>query len=261
MTKHTSLFSVFLVSAILLMNANTTIGTIKYRTLQQDEREAQNIAQEFVKRFQKTRDVEVLTKDMFLDNFISHFVSGDKTVPLSLYLRLTNNERFRLFVIQSNISYLQAIDVLWRPEKKYESDEENARLAFQSILPNTLAEKIKTIAFRGGRLAFADYRDFRLRLPEIEKVLAEARSHLIKQGIEQTPKFQKELDDTITNEGINYRVRTYIGGDDIKDCERLVGFPKNQKFYRVETPLFLGVILVKVKNQMKIVRLTVVDGD
>jgi len=95
----------------------------------------------------------------------------------------------------------------------------------------------------------------------MEKVLAEARVHLIQQGIEQTPEFQRELDDKVTDTGIEYRVRAYIGGGNIKDCEPLIGFPANQKFYRVEIPLMMGVILAKVNGQMKIVRLTYVDGD
>jgi len=208
----------------------------------------------------ETRDVALLIDEMLLPDFISHFVSGDGSVSPSVYSHLTKAERLRLFITQTNGSYLKTLDVKSETKRNY-SENKSGKFAFKSILPAAMAERLRKVAWRGGEFRFSNYKDFHSRLPKIEQVLSEARDYLSTKGLEQNPKFQRRLDDTVQGTGINYRVRAYVGGDNIKDCEPLVGFPANQKFYRAETPLFVGVILVKIGDQMKIVRLTQVDGD
>jgi hypothetical protein len=226
----------------------------------QEECEAQQTAQQFVKRMLETRDVAPLIDEMFLSDFISHFVSGDDSMSPSLYSNLKHTERLHLFVAQSNATYLATLDAIYKPKRKLSADE-RYKEAFKSILSPVLAERLQNVVWPGNEFRFSSYKDFQSRISKIEKVLSEARSYLISQGIEQTPEFQEKLNNTIKGTGVNYHVREYIGGDKIKDCEPLVGFPANQKFFRVETPLLIGVILVKDNNQMKIVRLTYVDED
>ena len=227
---------------------------------EQEQREAQQTAQLFVKRMQETRDVAPLIDELFLSDFVSHFVSSDDSVSPVLYARLTGTERLRLFIAQVNLSYLITLDIKSEKKRNY-SEGEADRAAFKSILPAAVAERLRTVAWRDGELRFSSYQDFQSRLPELEKLLSEARDYLIKCGIEQTPEFRRTLDDTVQGTGVNYRVRMYVGGEEIKDCEPLAGFPPTQKFFRVETPLLMGLILVKAGGRMKIVRVTGVDGD
>lgn len=253
--------AVSLICIALFITANNCFAMDEVPLTEQEKCEAQQAAQHFVKRMQKTRDVSLLFEELFLPDFISHFVSdADESISASLYSQLTQAERRRLFIVQINGSYLITLDVKSGTTDNYPADK-SGKSAFKNILPAAMAERLRNVAWREGELQFSDYQDFQSRLPKIEGVLSEARTYLIKRGIEQTPKFQRSLDDTITGEGINYRVRAYVGSDEIQDCEPLGGFPANQKFFRVETPLFLGVILVKDGNRMRIVRLTVVDGD
>ncbi len=225
-----------------------------------EKREAQGAAQVFVKRMQQTRDVAALIDELFVPDFVSHFVSGDcDCLPPELYLCLSDTDRLRWFVALNNLSYLITLDVLHRPANY--TEDESHELAFKSILPDTVAAKLQSLTSQEKDFQIGDSQAFQSLLLSLERALAEARPHLLRQGIEQTPEFQKELDDTVQDTGINYRVRAYIGGDDVKDCEPLIGFPANQKFYRVEIPLMMGVILVEDERQMKIVRLTYVDGD
>jgi hypothetical protein len=133
----------------------------------------------------------------------------------------------------------------------------------RTLLPHSTILKLKrALHLRNGETELKTYEQFRLFMPAIEKALAEARAYLKRRGLEQTPEFQKHL---ISNErlgtGVNYRVRAYIGGQNIKDCDPLVGFASNQKFFRVELPLLIAAILTKDGEQLKIVRLTFVDGD
>jgi hypothetical protein len=44
---------------------------------EQERTDAQRVARQFVRRTQQTRDVNQLIRELFLQNFISHFVSGD----------------------------------------------------------------------------------------------------------------------------------------------------------------------------------------
>jgi hypothetical protein len=249
-----------LLGIVMVMTAVIGFSAEEKGITKQEEREAQQFAQRFVKRLQETRDVTPIIDEMFLPDFISHFVSGDETVSPSLYSLLMPAERQRLFIAQTNAGYLATLDVICKPERKM-SEEEKYKSAFESILPSATAEKLRNAAWPNNQFAFSSYEDFQSRLPEIEKALSEARTYLISHLIEQTPEFQSKLDDTVKGTGMNYRVRAYIGGDEIKDSESLVGFPANQKFFRVETPLQMGVILIRDDNQMKVVRVTGVDED
>jgi len=92
--------------------------------------------------------------------------------------------------------------------------------------------------------------------------VAEAIRYLKRRDIEQTAQFQRRLKTNDTfGTGINYRVRVYTGGQNVKDCEPLVEFPESYRFIRVELPLLIGAIFIRDGEQMKIVRLTFVDGD
>jgi len=209
----------------------------------------------------KTRDVAPLIRELFLPNFISHFVAGDcECMSPHFYSRLSKRERIRWFVALNNFSYLITVDVLHGRDLN-PSDEGYDASAFKGVLPDKTAENLQRIVPDKIDDQIKDNKVFRSLLSRVEKALAEARLHLIRRGIEQTPEFQRRLDDRVTNTDIGYRVRAYIGGDNIKDCEQLVGFPSKQKFYRVEVPLMMGVILVKHGKRMKIVKLTYVDGD
>ncbi len=227
----------------------------------QEIEEAQETAQRFESRMLQTRDVAALFDELFLPNFISHFMSSDcECIPLSLYSQLSEDKRIRWFVAVNNISYLITLDVLHGPSRNPE-DDKYLDSTFKRILPDKLAKQLQKLIPQESDFQITDYQAFQSTLISLEKILAKARVHLIRQGIEQTSEFQKELRDKVTNTDIGYRVRAYVGGENVKDCEPLIGFPANQKFYRVETPLMMGVILVKDGEQMKIVRLTIVDGD
>lgn len=224
-------------------------------------REAQQAAQRFVRRIQQTRDVAPLIRELFAPDFVSHFVSSDcECMSQELYSRLSKSERIRWFVALNNLSYLVTLDVLHGPSRNPE-DKNYRASSFKGILPDKIAEELQKLMVHENDYQVKDYRAFRSLLTRMEKVLAEARAHLVRQGIEQTPEFQRELADKVTGTGIDYRVRAYVGGQNIKDSGPLIGFPSRQKFYRVEIPLMMGVILTKVRGRMKIVRLTYVDGD
>ncbi len=227
----------------------------------QEIEEAQNTARRFVGRMQQTRDVSALINELFVPDFSSHFVSGDcECLPPWLYSQLSARERLRWFVALNNFSYLTILNVLHGPPRNPAADN-YLDSTFESILPNDLARRLRKLIHQENDFQIADRQAFQSFLIPAEKTLAEARRHLVRQGIEQTPGFQKELRDEVTGKDIGYRVRAYVGGENVKDCETLVGFPADQIFYRVETPLMMGVVLTRHAGQMKIVRLTIVDGD
>ena len=220
----------------------------------QEIEEAQESAQRFVSRMQQTRDVGALFDELFSADFISHFVSDD-FVPPSLYSRLSHTERQRLFAAIYNLHYLSAVAIMSdHDDMKVVTGERKSNLKI--LLPHSTLVKIRR-AFRllgGEDNRMTSYRRFR--------ILAEARAYLKEHEIERTAEFQRRLaPGNGLGTGIDYRVRTYIGGQNIKDCEPMAGFPKNQKFFRVELPLLIAAIFVRDGEQMKIVRLTYADGD
>ena len=216
-------------------------------------------ARHFVSRMQQTRDVAALFDELFLPDFIQHFVSEEGLYP-KLYARLTHTERQRFFIMQWNLNYLSSISIISEHDDMDVVTGEGKPKP-KMLLPYSVALKLRR-ALKSAGTELKTYRQFRIFLPAMEKALAEARFHLRRRGIEQTPEFQRELDSSEDlGSGINYRVRVYIGGKNVKDCEPLAGYPKDQKFFRIELPLLMGAILVKNGNRMKIVRLTIVDGD
>ena len=224
-------------------------------------KEAQEAARSFVVRMQQTRDVAALIDDLFLPGFVSHFVSEDGLSP-SLYSRLSRSERQRLFIATHNLHYLSAITIM--------SDYDDMKVVYEEktfkpklLLPHSTLVKLRR-ALRpfGGQTELTSYQQVRSFLPAMEMALAEASAYLKRRDIEQTVQFQKRM---TTNDtfgiGINYRIRVYTGGQNVKDCEPLVGFPESYRFIRVELPLLIGAIFIRDGKQMKIVRLTSVDGD
>ncbi len=145
--------------------------------------EAQQVAQQFVRRMQQTRDVAPLVDELFVPDFISHFTSDDNVSP-SLYSRLSLAERRRWFIAKLNLSYLITLDVLSKQQRNY-SEADADRLAFRSILPATLAEKFRDMFSKDGDSLITDYQKLVSFLVALEGALAEARVHLIKQGIDK----------------------------------------------------------------------------
>lgn len=224
--------------------------------------EAQATARRFVSRMLQTRDVAALFNELFLPDFTSHFVS-DEFVPPSLYAHLNRTERQRLFVVMYNVAYLSAVALM--------SDHEDMKVVYgeaqsntQTLLPRSTLMKLKRAVHLLGdeNNRATSYRQLRVFLSAMENALAETRTSLAALDIEKTREFQRRLaPQNGLGSGIDYRVRAYIGGQNVKDCEPLIGFPQQQKFFRVELPLLIAAILVKDGRQMKIVRLTFADGD
>lgn len=258
--KFRILITHFFAWLMLFVAVNTSVA--QEEEVEADAQEigmAQETARRFVSRMQHTRDVAALFDELFLPNFISHLVSEEGLPPI-LYSRLTNTERQRFFVVQWNLNYLSSIAIISEHDDMgivTGERKSNSRM----LLPYSVALKLRR-ALKSGGTELKSYKQFRAFLPAMEKSLAEARFYLKRRGMEQTPGFQKKLNprDELGS-SIYYRVRVYIGGENVKDCEPLVGFPKSQKFFRVELPLLIGAILVKDGNRMRIVRLTIVDGD
>jgi hypothetical protein len=244
---------IFIVLSFVLLFI-LTISVIGQKATDADERLAQETAQRFVKRIQETRDVSPLIKELFNQNFIRHLGCVDEDFSPSFYPRLSQNERLRLFNMQINTSYLVSIDVIQRADYILKNSETSA---FMSILPPNMAKKLRKALVGSTDLSqFTSYRDFKRRMPKIEKILFEATKYLQKRGIEQTQEFQKKLDDTISGNGLNYKVSVHGEGSGWE----FVGI-KKQKFYQVETPLFFALMFVKDGEQMKVVCIGEADGD
>ena len=224
-------------------------------------KEAQEAARHFVVRMQQTRDVGALIDDLFLPGFVSHFVS-EEGLSASLYSRLSRSERERLFVVTYNLHYLSAITIMSDYDDMKVIDEEKT-LKPRLLLPySTLLKLRRALRQSFGTTELTSHQQIRAFLPAMEMAVAEAIRYLKRRDIEQTSQFQRRLK---TNDpfgtGINYRVRVYTGGQNVKDCEPLVEFPESYRFIRVELPLLIGAIFIRDGEQMKIVRLTFVDGD
>ena len=224
-------------------------------------KEAQEAARRFVVRMQQTRDVGALINELFLPGFVSHFVS-EEGVSHSLYSRLSRSERERLFVVIYNLHYVSAITIM--------SDYDDMKVVYEEktlkprlLLPHsTLLKLRRALRQYFGKTELTSYQQIRSLLAAMETAVAEAIRYLKRRDIEQTAEFQRRVTTSDTlGSGINYRVRVYTGGQNVKDCEPLVGFPENYRFIRVELPILLGAIFIRDGEQMKIVRLTFVDGD
>jgi hypothetical protein len=261
--KHGFTSAVLLVIAILLIGGKTGFGQIENEVSESSPHilRAQKTAQQFVRRIQQTRDVSALFDELFLPEFISHFSSQSEVASPAVYSRLTNTERKRLFAAVYNFAYLSAIAII--------GDYDDMDIVFgerssnpKLLLPNSIILELKRALPPTNAFPIRSYRRMRDYLIKIERALDKAQVHLRSSHFEQTPEFQSKLvvGDKL-GYGINYRVRTYVGGRNIKDCGPLTGFSKNRRFFRVELPLLVGMILVKDGRRMKIVRLTFVDGD
>jgi len=259
MRKINSVFSILILLVFLTASGRNVLG--QDVTTDKERREAQAVAQNFVRRMQETRDVKPLLDDLFLPDFVSRFMSDNENIPRTDYEKLNADERIRLVTIEVNAAYLATLDVLNTPRKRYVEGEDVYESAFASILPKHLADALKQAIWPNEKFGFSDAKDFRSRLPHIEKVLSDVRIYLANSEVEQTAEFKKRLKDEVTGVGLRYKVTTFIGGENIDDCEPLIGFPSDQKFFRIETPLMLGLVLVKHKNKLKIVRVTGVDSD
>jgi hypothetical protein len=231
----------------LILVASEVIGDAQTRRSDTaDIKAAQAIAKRFVARIQRTRDVSVLFNELFLADFVAHNIVDDAESPLpSFYSRLTLQERRRSLSAEWNLDYFMAVETLGKyNDIEVASGEKlpNAKL----LLPDSTLLKLQS-AIRLSETNETSYSQYVLSLNSFENVLAEVRQIMIKRGIEQTSTFRKELETGDKfGTGFNYEVR--VSTDD----RNFSGFPKEQKFFRVQLPILMSAVLVKDHDKMKI---------
>ncbi len=206
-----------------------------------DRRLAQETAQRFIRKIQTTRDVQPLLNEFLGSRFIPLYACESNHTKPGFYHLMSEAERRRLFIVHINDSYLWALDILNGIPGSARRDTD-----YSNILPPEIAGGLRGVLRSGGRpVGFADYDDFRDRLPRIENELSKARIYLTQHPLEKTPSFQKRLDDTITGQGINYSVEPSYAGWLSTVCCGVERCPSDTEIFIVQTPLFWSLRLRK----------------
>lgn len=252
--------------ALTLLLPNGTFAAHAKPSLFQDEavvtseerEEVQAFARRVVARMLETRDVAPLIDEFFQSNFTSFFRQDfyEKVSP-QLYEQLSEEEKVRLFVAQENLSYMITLEVMSAPESERGSD----RPSFTRFLPDEIAHQLNKSRLVEGDAKFTDHGELLKELAELEKALAEARRVLVWKGVELSPEFQKRFKLFETDENLGYRVRDSVFEEDVKGPDGQVRFTAGQKLFRVETPILIGLLLVKEGGALKILALAPADDD
>ncbi len=95
---------------------------------------------------------------------------------------------------------------------------------------------------------------------ELEKAIFEARPFLIRRNFEQSPTFLREIRRFERDPYLGYRVRASVVDEEAKLELGLARFA-GQKVFLVDTPILLGLVLLKDGGRLKVLTLLPADGD
>ena len=223
---------------------------------EQEKAQVQKFSKHFVSRLLKTRDVSPLIPQFFLNDFTA-FATQDfyEKVSKDLYAKLTHEERQRVFVAQENLGYIITLDVLTNPVSG------NTTLPpLKRILPDTIAQKLNHSRLLEGTAEFSDREELFVELNNLEKAILEARPFLIKRNLEQSPVFLRKIRKFERDPGLGYRVRASVI-DEEAEVELGLGRFAGQKLFMVDTPILMGLVLLKDGDRLRILTLVPADGD
>lgn len=221
--------------------------------------EVQQFARLFVRRMQETRDLTPLVGELIATDFaVPDKQDFFERIDPALYVKLSRADKVRWEIAQWNAVYIMNLALTCSTVERPYDDSQNVYLEF---LPADVAARLEEMETTLDESKLKEYEIFRQRLNDYEHVLAEARRHLALINLEGAACFQKRLADAENNLGANidYRVRHYTI-DEEEQKDELVGVTK---VYRVDTPLFLGLIVIRDKDtgRLKIIAFDVGDGD
>jgi hypothetical protein len=223
---------------------------------EQEKAQVQNFAKRFVSKLLKARDVTPLINEFFLADF-TVFAKQDfyEKVSTNLYSRLTNEERVRLFVAQENLAYVITLDVMTNPDSGSAVESPLKR-----ILPNSLAQKLNRSRLLEGSTEFTDREELLNEVAELEQALLEARPFLKRRNLEQSPIFLRKVRKFERDPYLGYRVRASLIDEAAKLESGLNGFA-GRKVFSVETPILLGLVVLRDAKRLRILTLFPADGD
>lgn len=251
--------------AILVFPASNSASKPKSVVIQSEElvtsqeREAiKSVAKRFVRRMIETRDLAHLLDELFLKNFVSLYTKDPyEGIAPELYRQLSDREKIRLFVAQQNHGYFMVLEMMSDPDSGTGSRRESS---FKRIFPERIAKLLDPSPENAAEVT--NRRQLLAGLVKFEKTLVEARAILKRKKLEKTLAFRKDLASGEQDRyGIGYRVRALVLTEPMIDKRGVVRFHPGQKIFRVETPIFYGIVLVKVGEQYKILFLGPADGD
>jgi hypothetical protein len=223
------------------------------------EREAiKSVAKRFVRRMMETRDLAPLLNEFFPKDFISLYTKDPyENISDGLYRQLSDKEKIRLFVAQINHSYLMVLEMMSDPDSGTRRES-----SFRRIFPERIAKMLDPSPETESMVEITNLRQLLDGLVKLEKALVEARVILRRKKLEKTLAFRKDLASSEQDRyGIGYRVRALVGTEPMIDKRGVTRFHPGQKIFRVETPIFYGIIFVKVGENYKILFLGPADGD
>jgi hypothetical protein len=237
------------------LSATPTSAQDQATVTDQEKKEVQEFARQFVARLLKTRDIRPLIAEFFLNDFTAVPKQDfyEKVAP-ELYAKLSKNERVRLFVAQENLGYIITLDVMTQTEA-------TDGLPFQRILPVNVARKLSRSRLVEGTAKFTTRKDLFGELSRLERAILEARSFLKRKNLEQSETFLKKLHTLERDPHLGYRVRASVIDEDLKREFGFAKFAAGQKMFSVDTPVLIELIVAKDGGKFKILTLVPADGD
>ena len=223
---------------------------------EQEKVEVQNFSRRLVSKLLKTRDVATLIPQFFLKDFTA-FATQDfyEKVSKDLYAKLTHEERQRVFVAQENLGYILTLDVLSNP-----NSGNTTAPPLKRILPDTIAQELNDSRLVEGTAEFNSREELFIEVNQLERAIRTARPFLIKRNLEQSPIFLRQIRKFERDPYLGYRVRASLIDEEAKvelGLARFVG----QKMFMVDTPILMGLALVKDGDRLRVLTLLPADGD
>lgn len=242
--------------SIFVLEGKTALAQDTSIVTEQEKVQIQKFSRRFVSRLLKTRDVSALVPQFFLDDFTA-FATQDffEKVSKDLYAKLTHEERVRVFVAQENLAYIITLGVLANPVPGNTSIPPLKR-----ILHGTIAQKLNRSRLVEGTAEFNNREELLLEVNELEKAIFEARRFLIRRNFEQSPIFLRKVRKFEKDPYLGYRVRASVVGEEAKLDLGLARFA-GQKVFMVDTPILMGLAVLKDGRRLKVLTLLPADGD
>lgn len=260
----------FLSLSILLISfaAFTTLAqglpSEKIEITEKQRTDLQSLARRFVADFQRTRDIEPLLHQYFVDDFFAYDPEPSELDMLwKLPKRPTKEEIRRGFVAGMNNFYIFHIVTFLADTEAVEAGP-MMRVCEQS-LPTHIAQNLSICRdeFPGKTDNDITRQQFVNKVESEERALSKALEFLKTINLEHRSKYLQEFERSAADPKLNYRVevRNYPEGILFKSGKRRMRLSPGTYTYTVTTPILFAPTFVNVKGQYKILRLQIYIGN
>ncbi len=234
-------YSCFIALILIFLNCATALAQTKP---EEELKQAQEVADRFVKRFRETRDLTPMVSEMFASDFRKLIEEDDSWSGVvgqgrSLVENLRGEERVRCYVVSFSLEYLMRLHIVGKIS--LESKE-----PLTNIWSPEMEKLFTEMEKLGGNIK--SEKQARNYLSYLERARLTMQKEMLKNPPEETETFKKNsaIFEKHLQEQKNEQPSVWVS------AKHEHGRPAGTRFAKIILPFHIGLLMVKENGQYKI---------